>query len=353
MFAPTSRSTAIRACGHSYLRQPILGVALLTWIATFAVAQVENGAIAGQITIARGSFPPDRIAVTLQTRGIVVTQVWTDNEGKFIFHDLPPNLYYVIIKDEKYEYYEEYVKVNPHTNPINILTIRLTPKTTRSTNDSASAKGENPYLADLSEYERHFPTKVVKEFDKGVKLQASGKTPEAIRHFQAALMMAPDFYPAHNNLGAAYVSQSSFDAAKNEFETVLRLNGADSQAYFNLGNVFLLTNRFDDCLHIVEEGLRKQPNSGFGQFLLGSVYERLGRFAEAERALHDAIRLDPSLSRAHLELVNLYIRQNRTQDAVGELKFFLASFRSDPLVPRVRQVLSRLDGGTQQTPTTH
>jgi tetratricopeptide (TPR) repeat protein len=338
----------VRPYGPSRMQYRILWLALLIGVWIPAFGQVENGAIAGQITIARGSFPPDRIEVTLQTRGIVVTQVWTDNEGKFIFHDLPPNLYYVIIKDEKYEYYEEYVKVNPHTNPINILTIRLTPKDTPHKTDSSAAKGENPYLASLVKYEKHFPGKVVKEFDRGVKLQADGKTPEAISHFQAALKMAPDFYPAHNNLGAAYVSQSSFAAAKHEFEAVLKLNEADSQAYFNLGNVFLLTNHFDDCLRMVEQGLRKQPNSGFGQFLLGSVYERLGRLSEAERALHETIRLDPGLSRAHLELVNLYLRQKRTQEAIGELKSFLQSFPSDPLVPRAQQVLTRLERDTEK-----
>src|SRR5215471_19197283 len=149
----------IRRCGSTFLSLSALCLALVSLLCALATAQSDNGAIAGQITIARGSFPPDRIEITLQTRGIVVTQVWTDDEGKFIFHDLPPNLYYVIIKDDKYEYYEEYVKVNPHTNPINILTIRLTPKTTRSTNDSSAVKGENPYLADLAGYERHFPMK--------------------------------------------------------------------------------------------------------------------------------------------------------------------------------------------------
>jgi tetratricopeptide (TPR) repeat protein len=343
----------VRRHDPSRMLHAILCLVLLSWVWIPASAQVENGAIAGQITIARGSFPPDRIEVTLQTRGIIVTQVWTDNEGKFIFHDLPPNLYYVIIKDEKYEYYEEYVKVNPHTNPINILTIRLTPKTTPPRNDSSGAKGENPYLADLAEYKRHFPAKVVKEFDKGVRFRADGRIPEAIEHFRAALKLAPDFYPAHNNLGAAYVSQSNFAAARNEFETVLKLNGADSQAYFNLGNVFLLTGHYDDCLRMVEEGIRKRPNSGFGQFLLGSVYEKLGRLPEAERALHNTIRIDPGLSRAHLELVNLYVRQNRTQEALGELKFFVKSFPSDPLVPRARHVLTRFEDDTKRNETTH
>src|SRR5438874_6879078 len=286
--------------------------------------QVDNGAIVGQITIVRGSFPPDRVKLTLQTSGIVVTEAWTDTEGKFIFHDLPGNLYHVSINEDEYESYQEEVKVNPHISPVNFLSIQLKPKPrAEPSNSRAVLTGANPYLTDLADYEKRFPKKVVKEFERGVSSQADGRTSDAIKHFDAAIKLASDFYPAHNNLGTAYLSQGNFDAAEAEFKVAFQLNKNDTEAYFNLGNVFLLTQRYDDALRIVEEGLRREPTSGFGEFLHGSVYECLRRMPEAERALRDAIRLDPSLARAHLELVNLYLRERRTSDAVAELKYFL------------------------------
>ena len=255
----------------------------------------------------------------------------------------------MIINDERYEYYQEDVKLNPRINPTYILSIRLTPKASdKPAASSPPVAGGNPYLADLAEYEKQFPRKAVKEFEEGVKCQANGRTDDAVRHFQAALKLAPDFYPGHNNLGAVYLAQSYFPAAQAEFEAVLRIKQSDSQAYFNLGNVFLLTSRYDDCLRMVEEGLRKQPNSGLGHFLLGSVYGRVGKLSEAERALHTAIQFDPTLSKAHLELVNLYLRQKRTPEAMSELRFFLKTFPADPMVPQARQVLSRLQGPAPQ-----
>jgi len=309
---------------------------------------MDRGAIAGQITVSRASFPPDRIKVTLQTRGIVVTEAWTDDEGKFVFHDLPSNIYHVIINDEHYEPYQQDVRVDPHLSTVNIISINLRPKPSANANARRpDVSGTNPYLIDLTEYEKQFPKKAVKEFERGADAQASGNNDEAIRHFQSALKLAPTFYPAHNNLGTAYLGQSNFSAAQVEFETVLKLKPSDTEAYFNLANVFLLTNRYDESLRTLEDGLRKQPNSGFGEFLLGSVYNRMGRLPEAERALRDAMRLDPNLSRAHLELVNLYLSQQRTHEATDELKFFLKSFPFDPLVPHARQVLVRLETGNQ------
>jgi len=325
------------------------GFVLLLSSAVPAASQMDTGAIAGQIRVSRANFPPDRIEVTLETRGITVNESWTDNEGKFIFHSLPGNLYHVIINDEHYEPYQEDVKVEPHINPVNLLSITLKPRAqTKSDAQRPTIAGANPYLIDLTEYEKQFPKKAVKEFERGADAQAEGNNDEAIRHFQSALKLAPTFYPAHNNLGTAYLGQSNFTAAQAEFETVLKLKPSDTEAYFNLANVFLLTNNYDESLRMVEEGLRRQPNSGFGQFLLGSVYNRMGKLPEAERALRDAVRLDPSLSRAHLELVNLYLRQQRTQEATDELKYFLKAFPSDPFAHHARQVLVRLESGSQE-----
>jgi tetratricopeptide (TPR) repeat protein len=305
-------------------------------------AQVENGAITGQITVSRGSFPPERIKLTLQTRGIVVSEVWTDTEGKFLFRDLPSNLYHVSIADDKYELYEEEVKLEPRITPVNILSITLRPKVVVKDQVNSAFRGANPYLVDPASYERNFPKKAVREFERGAESQLKADYDDAIRHFQAALKFAPDFYPAHNDLGAIYVTRSRFPEAQAEFQAVLKFNQNDTQAYLNLGNVFLLTKRYEEALGMVREGLKREPNSGYGEFLLGSVYERQSRMLEAERALRDAVRLDPSISRAHLQLVNLFLREQRTQDAISELRVFLKRFPSDPLAAHASEVLQRL-----------
>jgi tetratricopeptide (TPR) repeat protein len=334
----------IRRTGLSRLLPAVLLLLVVFCLGGSAQAQNTVGNIVGQVRIARGNFPPERIQVTLITRGLEVNQAWTDDEGKFAFYRLPGNLYHVIISDEKYEYREVLVKVDPHLAATNIINVQLDPKSPAKPDaPPPSVAGGNPYLVDQADYEKQFPRKVIKEFEEGVRHQADGKSADAIRHFQAALKLAPDFYPAHNNLGVLYLGQGNFPAAQTEFESVLALKQSDTQAYFNLANVLLLTSRYDDCLRVVEEGLRRQPNSGFGRFLVGSVYSRMGKLPEAERSLHDAIQFDPSLSGAHLELVNLYLRQQRAQEAISELKSFLKLFPESPLVPKARETLARLE----------
>jgi len=337
----------LQRCGVSRALPLLLWLSFPVVFSTFAPTQVENGAITGQITVTRSGFLQDRIQVSLQTRGITVGKVWTDTEGKFLFRDLPSNLYYVSIRDDKYEPYDEEVKVEPRTNPVNILSITLTQKIVVKYQVNSAIHGSNPYIVDTATYERNFPKKAVKEFERGAESQLKGDYDDAVRHFQKALKLAPDFYPAHNDLGAIYVSQSKFAEAQAEFEAVLSKNQSDAEAYFNLGNVFLLRNRQDEAINMIQKGLTRQPKSAYGQFLLGSVYEQQARMPEAEQALQDAIRLDPGLARAHLQLVNLYLRQKRNSDAIGELRFFLKNFPSDHLAPHAKEVLQRLTNRQQ------
>jgi regulator of sirC expression with transglutaminase-like and TPR domain len=56
--------------------------------------------------------------------------------------------------------------------------------------------------------------------------------------------------------------------------------------------------------------------------------------------------LDPKLGKAHLALVNLYLRQKRNTEAVAELQAFLKLLPDDPLAPKVREVLKRLQSNS-------
>ena len=113
------------------------------------------------------------------------------------------------------------------------------------------------------------------------------------RTTKAALKIAPDYYPAHNNLGSLYLGKSDFKSAEDQFRESVRLDQNEAQAYFNLGNVLMLTERLSEAERTLAAGLQRRPDSAFGNFLQGCLYVRMGKFAEAENSLQKALRLDP------------------------------------------------------------
>jgi tetratricopeptide (TPR) repeat protein len=269
--------------------------------------------------------------------------VYADDQGKFGFYSLSSNPYHIIINDEHFYPVDRVVLLDLSITAFQMVQINLTPRDPPPPKDTLPAQpGGNRYLVDLEQYRRQFPKKALNEFDKGVKADQQGNRDDAIRHYEKVISLAPDFYPAYNNLGSDYLAKSNFDAARVQFERAIKLNQSDSEAHLNLGNLLLMTRDYDGALSNVQEGLKRQPSSPFGHFLLGSIYERMGKLPDAERALRQALELDPKMSRVRLELVNLYLAQQKKSEASEELRAFLKDSPDDPFAPKARELLVRL-----------
>jgi Flp pilus assembly protein TadD len=301
------------------------------------------GNIIGELHVSGSDFP-GRIFVELQFRGATISSGYSDDEGKFGFYGLGSNPYHVVIQDERFYPVDQLVVLDTTISTVSMAQISLTAREPVKKEPLPNREpGSNPYLIDPAEYRRHFPKKAIKEFDKGVEADKHQKRDEAIRDYEKSILLAPDFYPAHNNLGSDYLSKADFAGAEKQFKEVLRVNQNDSQAYFNLGNVLTLTHRFDEAEKVLQQGLQKRPDSAFGHFLLGSLYSRTGRGREAEDNLHDALQLDPTMPQVYLQLVNLYLQQKRSKDAATELRTFLKLFPNDGLAPKAKGVLQGLE----------
>jgi len=313
--------------------------------------QGQLGKIIGQIRISQGDFPPHQIMVELRLHGAPMESSYADGQGRFGFYNLVANAYHVVINDDDYAPVDELANVNPIVSQMVMLQVFLRPREEKKKNDPAAgrANGTNPFLIDPSDYNKRFSKNAVKEYERGVDAERKGKHDEAIVHYQAALKIAPDYYPAHNNLGSIYLSKSDFSSAEAQFQEAVRLDQNEGQAYFNLGNVFMLTGRYPESESALEMGLKRRPDSGFGHFLLGCLFGRTAKPAEAEKSLREALRLDPTMSQAYLQLVNLYMQQGKKSDAIGELEAYLKTFPDTPFSPRARDLLKRLKG--EQTVT--
>jgi tetratricopeptide (TPR) repeat protein len=301
------------------------------------------GKIIGDVRISRGDFPDHPVLVSLETRGYVISSAYTDGQGRFGFYDLIGNPYRVTVNDDAYEPFSVNVDVNPANSPMNFVQVTLVPRANAKKDPlPGRVAGSNPALIDSGEYNRQFPKKTLKEFEKGVEADHKGNADDAIQYYMKALSHSPAFYPARNNLGALYLGKSDFKSAEEQFREAVRLDQSEAQAYFNLGNVLMLTKRFPEAETMLAAGLQRRPDSAFGKFLQGCLYVRTGKLAEAESSLQNALRLDSKMPQAYLQLVNLYLRQNRREDAIAQLQAFLKGFPDAAAAPKAKEILTRL-----------
>ena len=175
-----------------------------------------------QLETSHGELPDRRIMVTLQFRGNTIATTFSDSEGKFSFSDLLANAYHILIDDEKFRLVDQIVEINPMLTAPAMVRINLTPREGRAA--TAPAPGSNPNMVDSVEFTKQIPNAAVKEFNKGAKSEKNSRTDEAIKHYEKAVSLAPQFYAARNNLGSAYLSKSQFAAAQDQFKQVIQTN---------------------------------------------------------------------------------------------------------------------------------
>ena len=322
----------------------LLVVALLLSSSIPAAAQ-GSGTILGNVFQSGGEHPTGRILVTLQFRGAPMQSAYTDAEGGFSFYQLINNPYRVVIREEGYEPVSHVVVVRADISPTTVVTIILRPLA-REPSDSSppdTVSGGNPHIISVESYRKRFPRRALKEFEAGLKQAERGKIDRAVKHYNKALEVAPSFYPAHNNLGAIYLSRQEFDKAEQAFRECIRLNDTDANAYFNLGNVLLLTQRFREAEDILRDGLLRESLSPLGHYLLGTVQIRQQQFAPGEQSLLKARQLDPQMPGVRLELINFYLVRQRREDAVREIREFITLFPDQPAAKKLEVFLRELE----------
>jgi Flp pilus assembly protein TadD len=308
--------------------------------------QQELTNIVGQLRVIRGDFPSHQIMIQLLFRGSPLTSTYADTEGKFGFEGLVSGEYHIVINDADYDPVDERVIIHSDitANALAFLILRPRQNIPKADPIGSRTSGSNPFLVDPEDYNKHFPKKALKEYERGLDAERRGKGDDAIAHYRDALKIAPNYYPAHNNLGTLYLSRSDLASAEEQFQDAVRLDQNDPQAHFNLANVFLLKGQYKESEAAVATGLQRQPDSAFGRFLQGSLYGRTGNLPEAEKSLRTALRLDATMWQAHLQLVSVYLQQQRRQDAIAELQAFLKAFPLVSAAEKAKDLLQKLQG---------
>ena len=277
---------------------------LCGWLAASVpslLAQQQLGRIIGQVLLSKGDFPQNPVMVELRFRGSAISSVYTDDQGRFGFYSLEGNIYHVVINESDFYPIDEMANVNPLVSPTTMLQIRLEFKKTVKQDPLAKrVGGGNPYIVDPADYNRQFPKKAVKEFEQAVEADRQRKPDEAIRHYEKALQIAPNFYQAHNNLGSDYLSKS---------------------------------------------------DSALGHFLEGTLNIKLGKLSQAEGPLRQAIQLDPLMAQPRLQLVNLLLQQGRKGDAMAQLHDFVSAFPESPFSAHAKELLKRLQTSSAPSQT--
>jgi protein O-mannosyl-transferase len=168
----------------------------------------------------------------------------------------------------------------------------------------------------------------------GLALTASDPK-AAVRHFETALQINPNFGLAHNNLGAALIQLGRNEEAITHYQMALQTNPKDAEAHFNLANALnpgfrSETAKFSERRFSSEDiarsethylaALRFAPDYVNAYINLGNLKAAQADYEAACVRYRQALEVSRFSAKARLNLANALIRLGRPAEAIAELE---------------------------------
>jgi TolB-like protein/Flp pilus assembly protein TadD len=147
------------------------------------------------------------------------------------------------------------------------------------------------------------------------------QTDEAVRRFQTAISLNPNFAAAYGYIGLALVFDGQSDEALRYFEQVMRMSPRDPSTHFFAGIsvAHYMAGRYPDAVRWGRQALQQRPGILSGHRILCASLAQAGQIDEAKAVLSMLRQMQPNLSIA-------WIRQWVPYTA-GPMEHFLAGLR--------------------------
>jgi len=168
-------------------------------------------------------------------------------------------------------------------------------------------KGQiNEALTVLEVLTKTFPNEALLFNIKGGCYQRLSQHDMAIKCYEQALDIRPDYVKAHNNLGNALKQQGQLNAAIKCYEKALKIKPDYIEAYNNLGTCYDDLGYFETAIKNFEQALKIKPDFVEAHNNLGKVNKTLGCFYVAIKHYEQALKIKPDFVEVYNNLGNVY-----------------------------------------------
>ena len=133
------------------------------------------------------------------------------------------------------------------------------------------------------------------ESDFGNMAAERSQPKEALRHYQRAAEIDPNFAGIWFKIGLMQRSLNQLEDAKASYERAIELQPGDLSPYAELTALYMKEGQLAKARELLEQGLRGNPRSAYLLTLLSSVYLESGDLRHANAVLEEAEQINPRL----------------------------------------------------------
>ena len=307
----------------------LLGLAL----ALTAQDDLGRGRISGDVVDASGAKVPGALVVVESPRSNARMEAKTDKKGHFAVGGLGTGTWRVTVSKEGYltsstEIQVSQLAANP---PVNLT---LTKASAGGASPSAEAGGSL--------------------LDSGNALLKEGRYDEAIAAFEEFVVMFPDVYAVHLNIGSAFKEKGDLDRAESEFKIVLEKNGpaledlrkqkdTSLKALSGLGEVALKRGDFETAQGYFRRALEISPEDPAAAYNVGEIFFSNQKTDDAIAYFELAIKIKGDWPKAYHRLGLVYLNKGDLPKALENLKKFLELDPQNPEAASVKAAIAAIE----------
>lgn len=163
-------------------------------------------------------------------------------------------------------------------------------------------------------------------FQRGIAFLQEGNFEAALQDFTTVIQLDPLCIEAYRNRGIIYLKQKKYAEAEQEFSQEIGIQPT-WEGYLNRGSVKTSLKDFSSALEDFQKALEKNPRAADIYYNRAFVYWNLGKFSLALQDFQKTLELDPNYTKAYM---NRGILKSELHDLKGAIHDLEEAIRLNP-----------------------
>jgi Flp pilus assembly protein TadD len=293
----------------------------------------ENRELSGNVYYADGSPAKQVVVELINSGGEAHRPATTSVTGYFSFHDLSLGSYELSVSVSGYEPFRQTEELQ-FTSLVGVM-IYLKPL----------RKGPLGNQIPISAHELSMPRKARDVVELGKKrLYVQKDAKGALKEFQRAAKIAPDYYEAFYQVGMACAVLGRTEEAEKSFRKSIEVSG-DRYAQADVAVGTLLLNRGETAAgeERIRRGVELDSRYWLGFYELGRAELSDGNLAAAEKSSEKARELAPNEPLVYRLLANVHLQEKNYASVLEDMDAYLKLDPNSALSAHVKQLRQQIE----------
>ena len=157
------------------------------------------------------------------------------------------------------------------------------------------------------------------EFFIGLTSYQKGEYEEAIKHYDQAIDIYPQFTETYNNRGITKDRLSRHEEAIADYDQAIRINPQFAEAYYNRGTTKDVLGRHEEAIADYDQAIRINPQYAQAYYNRGNAKDILdNKHEEAIADYDEAIRINPQYAQAYCNRGTAKLALGQYDDAIAD-----------------------------------